>query len=170
MAGNTTVLKWNWDFFFHWPFSGDNFYHHGVKNVDDKRFRETFEDVFTAKSLMTPWYFCAGNHDHLGNASAQIAYSSRSKRWNFPDFYYTKSWKILVGKSSALYNWPSLWLINFCCLSLQGSDKELQLVLVDTVLLCGITEHDRSLTQPEGIYHLTSLTKELGFALWTQHR
>ena len=65
-----------------------------MKNVDDKRFQETFEDVFTAKSLMTPWFFCAGNHDHQGNVSAQIAYSSRSKRWNFPNFYYTKSWKI----------------------------------------------------------------------------
>ena len=66
----------------------------GVKNVDDKRFQETFESVFTAKSLMTPWYFCAGNHDHRGNVSAQIAYSSKSQRWNFPDFYYTKSWTI----------------------------------------------------------------------------
>jgi len=75
-------------------FSGDNFYHHGVKNVDDPRFNETFENAFTAKSLMTPWYFCAGNHDHKGNVSAEIAYSSRSKRWNFPNFYYTKSWKI----------------------------------------------------------------------------
>ena len=77
-----------------WPFLGDNFYDNGVKNINDKRFRETFEDVFTAKSLMTPWFFCAGNHDHLGNASAQIAYSSRSERWNFPNFYYTKSWKL----------------------------------------------------------------------------
>ena len=62
--------------------------------MDDKRFQETFESVFTAKSLMTPWYFCAGNHDHRGNVSAQIAYSSKSQRWNFPDFYYTKSWTI----------------------------------------------------------------------------
>lgn len=30
---------------------GDNFYFDGVKNVDDKRFQETYENVFTAKSL-----------------------------------------------------------------------------------------------------------------------
>lgn len=105
---------------------GDNFYMSGVKNVDDKRFQETFESVFTAKSLMTPWYFCAGNHDHRGNVSAQIAYSSKSQRWNFPDFYYTKSWTI------------------------PGSDETLQLVLLDTVLLCGNSGYDHSHEQPEG--------------------
>ena len=35
-------------------------------------------------------------------------------------------------------------------LFLKGSEKELQLVLLDTVLLCGNTGHDHSLTQPEG--------------------
>lgn len=110
---------------------GDNFYFHGVKNVDDKRFQETFEDVFTAKSLMTPWYFCAGNHDHKGNVSAQIAYSSKSNRWNFPNYYYTKSWKI------------------------PGSDSELQLVLLDTVQLCGNSGDDYLGTQPEGPESIT---------------
>ena len=35
---------------------GDNFYDHGIPtDVNDQRFKSTFEDVFTAQSLFTPW-------------------------------------------------------------------------------------------------------------------
>ncbi|CAK8690296.1 unnamed protein product [Clavelina lepadiformis] len=60
---------------------GDNFYFLGVKDERDERFKKTFEDVYTAAGLFTPWYPTMGNHDWHGNAHAQLDYSHVSKRW-----------------------------------------------------------------------------------------
>jgi tartrate-resistant acid phosphatase type 5 len=61
---------------------GDNFYFNGVKDIDDKRFVETYETVFTSEYLRnTSWFALMGNHDHYGNASAQIEYTKKSDRW-----------------------------------------------------------------------------------------
>ncbi|CAF0951908.1 unnamed protein product [Rotaria sp. Silwood1] len=93
---------------------GDNFYNDGVRTVNDSRFQNTFEHVFSATSLQTPWYVLAGNHDHRGNVSAEIEYGKISKRWIFPDYFYSFS----------------LW----------QSDKQKKLidfVMIDTVILCG---------------------------------
>ena len=70
---------------------GDNFYEDGVESVDDPHFRASFEDVYTAPALQTPWYAILGNHDYHGNVQAQIDYSGKSSRWHMPARYYTRS-------------------------------------------------------------------------------
>jgi len=70
---------------------GDNFYPKGVTDVNDQRFKTTFEDVYYQQELQCPWYILAGNHDHIGNVTAQLEYHHRSERWIFPELWYTFS-------------------------------------------------------------------------------
>ena len=67
---------------------GDNFYPGGVQSVTDANWKQSFEDVYTAASLQTPWFAALGNHDYRGKPKAQIAYSAVSRRWNMPSRYY----------------------------------------------------------------------------------
>eukprot|EP00794_Sanderia_malayensis_P007543 gene7543-8380_t len=105
---------------------GDNFYFTGVDDEKDARFLETFENVYKAESLQVPWYVIAGNHDHYGNVSAQIAYTTESKRWKFPNFYHSHVFKI------------------------PGTTKSLHLILIDTVQLCGHSGSDHNPTPLKG--------------------
>jgi len=94
---------------------GDNFYMIGVKNVEDRRFKVTFEDVFDLGSAnQRPWYVLAGNHDHYGNVTAQIDYSENSSRWIFPDYYYAIKYELSNG-------------------------LRIEIFVIDTVQLCGNT-------------------------------
>lgn len=59
--------------------------------MSSKRFENTWDSVYSAESLQVPWLILAGNHDHYGNVSAEIEYSSVNERWVFPDLYHTRS-------------------------------------------------------------------------------
>lgn len=97
---------------------GDNFYDKGVPtNEHDPRFQETFENVYTEQSLMTPWYVVAGNHDHLGNVTAEVAYSKYSTRWTYPSLWYNFKKSLPFGMTA-------------------------EFVMIDTVVLAGASYHD----------------------------
>lgn len=121
---------------------GDNFYYKGVDSVDSPRFKDTFESVYTAKSLNISWYVVAGNHDHIGNVKAQIEYSQRSNRWKFPAYYYELNFRI------------------------PKSQKTLTIIMLDTVMLCGNSD-DFSDGQPEGPLHEVDANRQL---VWLQDR
>mmetsp|Transcript_110910 Transcript_110910/g.191823 ORF Transcript_110910/g.191823 Transcript_110910/m.191823 type:complete len:402 (+) Transcript_110910:52-1257(+) len=104
--------------------AGDNFYVHGVAcNADSSsRFRETFHEVYATKMPQTPFYVIAGNHDYgeglQANVSSQLEYSKFDPHWNFPDFWYKIHREFTVDMHT----------------------RTLDLVLLDTVILCGNTD------------------------------
>lgn len=81
--------------------TGDNFYPNGVGSVNDPQFHESFESVYSAPSLQTPWYVVLGNHDYEGSPNAEVAYSSRSARWRMPARYWAQ--EMTVGGEVATF-------------------------------------------------------------------
>lgn len=67
---------------------GDNFYDNGVASAQDPQWKSSFEDVYVAPSLQTPWHALLGNHDYRGNPQAQLDYAEHSSRWRMPARYY----------------------------------------------------------------------------------
>jgi len=69
---------------------GDNFYEYGVTGVDDPYWQLSYEKIYTAASLQSPWKIILGNHDYCGNVQAQLDYSKQSNRWQLPARYYSE--------------------------------------------------------------------------------
>ena len=82
---------------------GDNFYENGVTAVNDPQWQNSFEEIYTAPSLQSPWKIILGNHDYRGNVQAQIDYSKTSPRWRLPARYYTETVTLPDGATAAFY-------------------------------------------------------------------
>lgn len=72
---------------------GDTFHFWGVQSVDDPGWSSNFENIYTNPWLHSLWYCALGNHDYQGNTQALVDYTDKSRRWNMPDRYYTKTFK-----------------------------------------------------------------------------
>ena len=73
---------------------GDNFYENGVQSLDDTHWRQSFEAIYTAPALQTPWYVILGNHDYRGEIAPQLAYHSKSPRWRMPARYFSRTRRV----------------------------------------------------------------------------
>ena len=127
---------------------GDNFYHSNESHCKNSgicpdnadgidgvhRFKSTFEDVYTHPNLKSiPFYAIAGNHDHGGNVTAEIAYTTNDQnlkligssgipgaplpptRWTYPDHWHNVTQHFTVG----------------------GKEVELEVLLFDSCIMVG---------------------------------
>jgi acid phosphatase len=116
---------------------GDNFYEDGVASVDDRQWRTSFEDIYTAKSLQTRWDVILGNHDYRGSVAAQLDYGKRSPRWNMPARYFQRLEKLPDGTQIAFFyidTNPMLRKYWGTKVRVDGQDVDAQLAWLDTAL------------------------------------
>lgn len=116
---------------------GDNFYENGVESVDDPQWVSSFEDVYKAKSLQSPWKVILGNHDYRGNVQAQLDYAKQSARWQMPARYYTETMSLPDGATAAFYYLDTSPLIKKYYgrrVRVDGQDSQAQLDWLDAKL------------------------------------
>ena len=84
--------------------AGDPIHDDGVKSTDDSEWKDKFENIYTAPSLMDiPWYVVSGNHEYHGSVQAIMDYSKLSKRWKAPARYYSIEKTIGTGENKCLF-------------------------------------------------------------------
>jgi acid phosphatase len=116
---------------------GDNFYENGVTGVDDPQFQSSFEAIYTAPALQSPWKIILGNHDYRGNVQAQLDYSKTSPRWRLPSRYYAETLALPDGgKADFFYVDTSPFIRKYIGTStdISGQDTEAQLKWLDAAL------------------------------------
>lgn len=116
---------------------GDNFYENGVTGLDDPYWQTSFERIYKADSLQTPWRVILGNHDYRGNVQAQIDYSQQSPRWRLPGRYYQVS-EALPGGGTADFFYvdtsPFISAYIGTATDISGQDTAAQLAWLDQAL------------------------------------
>ncbi len=82
---------------------GDNFYEDGVSGLDDPQWQDSFETIYDAASLQTPWHVILGNHDYRGDVEAQLRYGDTHARWNMPARYFVRTETLPDGAQADLF-------------------------------------------------------------------
>ena len=116
---------------------GDNFYENGVTGLDDPQWESSFEQIYTAPSLQSPWKVILGNHDYRGNVQAQLDYSAKSKRWQLPARYYTASENLPDGGTADFFyvdTSPFIKKYVGTKTDISGQDTDAQLAWLDKAL------------------------------------
>jgi acid phosphatase len=83
--------------------TGDNIYPRGLKAPGDPQFQTKFESVYDDPALRIPWYVALGNHDHDGDARAEIGHASTGGRWHLPSAYYKHSESLGGGETADFF-------------------------------------------------------------------
>ncbi len=74
---------------------GDNVYDRGVESVDDPKWDEMIVEPYGRFGL--PIWACLGNHDHGGDADAQVERTRNDPHWHMPARHYDFSQHLRDG-------------------------------------------------------------------------
>jgi hypothetical protein len=140
---------------------GDNIYSRGIRCDDLKdpsgwkravpswrpctedaanyRFVETFEKVMDDPSLGFPMYAIAGNHDHYGNISAQVAYGQADSAARYPGSTGRWRWPAPAGDTDREHSWYSFTETFDAPV---GELVSVQFLMLDTVRWTGLCSCD----------------------------
>lgn len=116
---------------------GDNFYESGVTGTDDPQWQASFERIYTAPALQSPWQVILGNHDYRGNVQAQLDYSGKSPRWRLPARYYSTTEALPDGDRADFFYLDTSPFIHYyagTATDISGQDSAAQLAWLDRAL------------------------------------